>query len=233
MLFESTATEAGAFVSLKEYVARMPEGQKEIYYITGMSRETLEQSPHLEAFRAKGFEVLFMTDPVDEWVVQALTEYDEKPLKAVDRGDISLDSEEEKKEKEKKREEAQKEFSDLISLIADRLKDKVKEVRFSNRLTDSACCLVAEEYGMNANMERIMKAMNQAVPESKRVLELNPDHPDPEGHGRHPPAGPCGPGPGRLRRPALRPGSVDRRIADQGPAALYPAGERTDGQGRR
>jgi len=177
ILFESTATEAGAFVSLKEYVARMPEGQKEIYFITGTSRETLEQSPHLEAFRAKGFEVLFMTDPVDEWVVQALTEYDEKALKAVDRGDISLDSEEEKKEKEKKREEAQKEFSDLISFMSDRLKDKVKEVRFSNRLTDSACCLVAEEYGMNANMERIMKAMNQAVPESKRVLELNPEHP--------------------------------------------------------
>jgi molecular chaperone HtpG len=176
VLFESTTTENGSFVSLKEYVARMPEGQKEIYYITGLSRETLEQSPHLEAFRAKGYEVLFMADPVDEWVVQALTEYDEKPLKAVDRGDISLDSEEEKQEKDKKREEAQKEFSDLISLIADHLKDKVKEVRFSNRLTDSACCLVAEEYGMNANMERIMKAMNQAVPESKRVLELNPDH---------------------------------------------------------
>jgi molecular chaperone HtpG len=177
VLFESTATETGAFVSLKDYAARMPEGQKDIYYITGFSRETLEQSPHLEVFRAKGYEVLFLTDPVDEWVVQALTEYEEKPLKAVDRGDISLDNEEEKKEKEKKREEAQKEFSDLISLIADRLKDKVKEVRFSNRLTDSACCLVAEEYGMNANMERIMKAMNQAVPESKRVLELNPDHP--------------------------------------------------------
>ncbi len=177
ILFESTATEAGSFISLKEYVTRMPEGQKEIYFITGTSRETLEQSPHLEAFRAKGYEVLFLTDPVDEWVVQALTEYDEKPLKAVDRGDISLDSEEEKKEKEKKREEAQKEFSDLISFMSDRLKDKVKEVRFSNRLTDSACCLVAEEYGMNANMERIMKAMNQAVPESKRVLELNPEHP--------------------------------------------------------
>ncbi len=152
------------------------KSQKEIYYITGTSRETLEQSPHLEAFRAKSFEVLFLTDPVDEWVVQALTEYDEKTLKAVDRGDISLDSEEEKKEKEKKREEAKKEFSDLISLISDRLKDKVKEVRFSNRLTDSACCLVADEYGMNANMERIMKAMNQAVPDSKRILELNPDH---------------------------------------------------------
>lgn len=176
LLFESTSTEAGSFVSLKEYAERMPEGQKEIYYITGSSRETLEQSPHLEMFRAKGYEVLFLTDPVDEWVVQTLTEYNEKPLKAVDRGDISLDSEEEQKEKEKKREEAQKEFSDLISLISDRLKDKVKEVRFSNRLTDSACCLVADQYGMNANMERIMKAMNQTVPDSKRILELNPDH---------------------------------------------------------
>lgn len=176
LLFESTSTEAGSFVSLKEYVERMPEGQKEIYYITGSSRETLEQSPHLEIFRSKGYEVLFLTDPVDEWVVQSLTEYSEKPLKAVDRGDISLDSEEEQKEKEKKREEAQKEFSDLISMISDRLKDKVKEVRFSNRLTDSACCLVADQYGMNANMERIMKAMNQTVPDSKRILELNPDH---------------------------------------------------------
>lgn len=176
VLFESTGTEAGSFVSLKEYVARMPAGQNEIYYITGISREALEQSPHLEAFRAKGYEVLFMTDPVDEWVVQALTEYDSKPLKAADRGDINLDSEDERKEKDKKREEAQKEYSDLISLVSDHLKDKVKEVRFSNRLTDSACCLVAEEYGMNANMERIMKAMNQAVPESKRILELNPDH---------------------------------------------------------
>jgi len=176
VLFESTSTAAGAFVSLKEYVGRMPEGQKEIYFITGSSRETLEQSPHLEAFRAKNYEVLFLTDPVDEWVVQSLHEYDEKQLKAVDRGDISLDSEEEKQEKEKKREEAQKEFSDLVSLIKERLKEKVKEVRFSNRLTDSACCLVADEYGMNANMERIMKAMNQTVPESKRILELNPDH---------------------------------------------------------
>lgn len=176
LLFESTSTEAGSYISLKDYVERMQKSQNDIYYITGASRETLEQSPHLEAFRAKSYEVLFLTDPVDEWVVQSLTEYNEKALKAVDRGDISLDSEEEKKEKEKKREEAQKEFSDLISLISDRLKDKVKEVRFSNRLTDSACCLVADEYGMNANMERIMKAMNQAVPESKRILELNPDH---------------------------------------------------------
>ncbi len=177
LLFQSTNTESGKYVSLKDYVERMPEAQKEIYYITGEDRAALEQSPLLEAFRAKGFEVLFLTDPVDEWVVQSLHEYKEKKLKAVDRGDVDLDSEDEKKEKEKKQEEAKKEFGTLLELIKNRLESKVKEVRFSNRLTDSACCLVADDYGMNANMERIMKAMNQAVPESKRVLELNPDHP--------------------------------------------------------
>jgi len=177
LLFQSSKTEAGAYVSLKDYVERMPEAQKEIYYITGEDREALEQSPLLEAFNAKGFEVLFLTDPVDEWVVQSLHSYQEKSLKAVDRGDVDLDSEEEKKEKEKKQEEAKQEFGSLLEFIKNRLESKVKEVRFSNRLTDSACCLVADDYGMNANMERIMKAMNQTVPESKRVLELNPDHP--------------------------------------------------------
>lgn len=177
LLFQSTKTESGKFVSLKEYVEKMPETQKEIYFITGEDRSALEQSPLLEAFRAKGFEVLFLTDPVDEWVVQSLHQYSEKTLKAVDRGDVDLDSEDEKKEKEKKQEEAKKEFGSLLEFIKNRLDSKVKEVRFSNRLTDSACCLVADDYGMNANMERIMKAMNQAVPESKRVLELNPDHP--------------------------------------------------------
>ncbi len=177
VLFESTKTEAGSFVSLKEYVERMPEAQQEIYYITGDNRAALETSPHLEVFRAKNYEVLFLTDPVDEWVVQALTEYKEKKLKAVDRGDLDLDSEEEKKEKEAKQEEAQKEYGDLLSLVKGSLEDRIKDVRLSKRLTESACCLVADEYGMNANMERILKAMNQPVPESKRVLELNPTHP--------------------------------------------------------
>ncbi|SNB44641.1 molecular chaperone HtpG [Geobacter sp. DSM 9736] len=177
ILFESTATEAGKFVSLKEYVERMPEAQKEIYFITGASRATVENSPHLEVFRKKGFEVLFLTDPVDEWVTQSLREYDGKKLKAVDRGDLEIDSEEEKKEKEEKREKAAKEYKGVLDLIQDQLKEKVKEVRLSSRLTDSACCLVADEYGLNANMERLLKSMNQEVPESKRILELNPDHP--------------------------------------------------------
>jgi len=177
VLFESTATEAGRPVSLKEYTERMPEGQKEIYFITGTSREMVANSPLLEAFRSKGYEVLFLTDPVDEWVVQALTEYDGKKLKAVDRGDIELESEEEKKASEEKKKEQQEQYKGLLEFIKGKLEENVKEVRFSSRLTESACCLVADEYGLNANMERIMKAMNQEVPKSKRILELNPNHP--------------------------------------------------------
>ncbi|HMN02781.1 MAG TPA: molecular chaperone HtpG [Geobacter anodireducens] len=177
LLFESTATDAGSFVSLKEYQERMPEGQEEIYFITGTSRAALEQSPHLEIFRKKGYEVLFLTDPVDEWVVQGLPEYGGKKLKAVDRGDVIPATEEEKKEQEAKREEAAKQYGDLLSFVKEKLAERVKEVRLSNRLTDSACCLVADEHGLNANMERILRAMNQTVPESKRILELNPDHP--------------------------------------------------------
>jgi molecular chaperone HtpG len=177
VLFESTKTDPGAHVSLKEYTERMPEGQKEIYFITGTSRKALEGSPHLEIFRSKGYEVLFMLDPVDEWVAQSLTEYDGRKLKAVDRGDVDLGTEEEKKEQEAKKEEQVKQYKELLEFIQETLKERVKEVRLSSRLTDSACCLVADEYGMNANMERILKAMNQEVPESKRVLELNPTHP--------------------------------------------------------
>ena len=177
VLFESSSKGAGELVSLKEYVARMPEGQTEIYFITGTARALVEKSPHLEIFRKKGYEVLFLLDPVDEWVAQALTEYDGKKLKAVDRGDLELGSEEERKEQEAKKEEQEKQYKGLLEFVTEKLGESVKEVRFSGRLTDSACCLVADEYGMNANMERILKAMNQEVPESKRILELNPDHP--------------------------------------------------------
>ncbi|HYS44509.1 MAG TPA: molecular chaperone HtpG, partial [Geobacteraceae bacterium] len=177
LLFESSKTEPEKYVTLKEYAERMPEAQKEIYFITGTSRSSVEQSPHLEIFRKKDFEVLFLTDPVDEWVTQGLSEYDGKKLKAVDRGDLELESEEEKKEHEARKEETSQQYKDVLAFIGEKLKERVKEVRLSSRLTDSACCLVADQYGMNANMERILKAMNQDVPESKRILELNPDHP--------------------------------------------------------
>ncbi len=177
VLFESSSKEAGQLVSLKEYVERMPEGQTEIYFITGTSRSLVEKSPHLEIFKKKGYEVFFLLDPVDEWVAQALTEYDGKKLKAVDRGDLELGTEEERKLLEEKKEEQGKQHKGLLEFFSEKLAESVKEVRFSGRLTDSACCLVADDYGMNANMERILKAMNQDVPESKRILELNPDHP--------------------------------------------------------
>ena len=177
LLYESSKTENGKFVSLKEYLERMPEGQKEIYYITGMSRASVENSPFMEVFRKKEYEVLYMTDPVDEWVVQSIHQYNEKHLKAIDRGDLELETEEEKKAQEAKKEEAKKEYGGLISYIQETLKEKVKEVRLSSRLTESACCLVADEMGLNANMEKILKSMNQEVPEAKRILELNPDHP--------------------------------------------------------
>ncbi|GFO69192.1 chaperone protein HtpG [Geomonas limicola] len=176
LLYESSKTENGKYVSLKEYVERMPEAQKEIYFITGMSRAAVENSPYMEVFRKKDFEVLYMTDPVDEWVVQAIHQYQEKHLKAIDRGDLELESEEEKQEAEAKKEEAKKEYAGVISFIQETLKEQVKEVRLSSRLTESACCLVAEEMGLNANMEKILKSMNQEVPEAKRILELNPDH---------------------------------------------------------
>jgi len=177
LLFESTRTEPGKLVSLKDYVERMPESQKEIYFLTGTSRTALESSPHLEALRRKEFEVLFLTDPVDEWVVQGLNEYAGKKLKSADRGDLDIETEEEKKASEAKKAETEEQYKGILEFIKGKLADKVKEVRFSSRLTESACCLVADDMGLNANMERILRAMNQDVPESKRILELNPDHP--------------------------------------------------------
>ncbi|WDE96103.1 molecular chaperone HtpG [Lentisphaera profundi] len=171
LIFESSSTEAGKFTSLDDYVKRMPEDQKEIYYISGLSRGAVENSPQLEAFKKKGFEVLFFIDPIDEWVTQSLTEFDTKAVKSVAKGDLELD-EKEKEELEKENEN----FKTPLESIQKVLDDEIKEVRFSSRLTDSPCCLVADENGMGVNMENIYKAMNQDVPHQKRTLELNKDH---------------------------------------------------------
>ncbi len=176
MMFSSTGSETGESTTLRDYADRMAETQKEIYYISGDDRDTLLHSPHLEAFKKRGYEVLFFTDPVDEWVVNALNEYDGKPLKAVDRGDIDLEDEEGKDEREEEKKSVSREYGKLIKFIQKRLDADLKEVRISGRLTDSPCCLVADEHAMNAHMERVMRAMNQEVPKSKRILEINPDH---------------------------------------------------------
>ena len=174
LLFETMKNGAGNLVSLKDYVDMMPEGQKEIYYIIGENRQVLENSPHLEIFQAKGYDVLFMTDPIDEFVISGFFKYADKDLKAVGKGEINFDSD--KKEDKEKEEKVKKEYGSLLEFIQKSLDENVKEVRFSKRLTDSVCCLVGGDYDQSPYMERIMKSMNQEMPKSKRILELNPDH---------------------------------------------------------
>jgi len=169
LLFESTKTERGKFTYLSKYVEEMPSDQEEIYYLTGENRELIEHSPYLESFQGKGQEVLLLTDPIDEFVVQALPAYKGKSLKAVDRGssaDGTVD------------EEVTKRFQPLLDFMRDKLSE-VKDVRLSKRLKESAACLVADEGEMGAHLERLMQRLNrgQEVPVSKRVLEVNADHP--------------------------------------------------------
>jgi molecular chaperone HtpG len=158
-------------VSLDQYVERMGDEQDSIYYITAESYQAAKGSPHLEMFSKKGIEVLLLTDPVDEWLVNSLLDHSEKPLKSVTKGDLEL-SEEEKKGQE----EAKVELSSVTEKLAEVLADSVKDVRLTNRLTESPACLVADETDPGANLERIMKAMGQDAPTSKPILELNPDH---------------------------------------------------------
>ena len=164
-----TTTSDGAWTSLKAYVERMPEDQKEIYYLTGDSPTTLLNSPHLEQLKAKNFEVLLMTDPVDEWVVQSLTEYDGKPLKSAEKGDLDIDADETKNQEEQ--------FKDLFGFIRKTLQDQVKEVKPSTRLLDSVACLSGDAHDMSGYMAKIMKSAGKDLPPNKRVLELNTKHP--------------------------------------------------------
>lgn len=176
-LFPSTFSEDESKpVTLKDYVSRMPEAQKEIYYLSADSYEAARNSPVLETFAQHGFEVLFFIDPMDEFFVERVREYEGKKLRAADRGELDLDDPEGKnldKDGKKKETDEDRKFKPLATYLQERFKDNVKEVRLTNRLTDSACCFVADEYGMSAHMERVMKAFNQPVPKSLRILELN------------------------------------------------------------
>lgn len=163
--------------TLAEYIERMKDGQEQIFYATGESRQQLLKSPHLEVFKARGYEVLLLTDPVDEVWVQTVTEFDGKPLQSVAKGDVDLDSDEEKTEHEAERKEQQQEFSDLLSWLQETLDEHVKEVRLSTRLTDSPACLITDAFGMTPALARIYRANGHAVPVGKRILELNPAHP--------------------------------------------------------
>jgi molecular chaperone HtpG len=161
--------------TLAEYVERMKDGQKQIYYATGETREQLLKSPHLEVFKAKGYEVLLLTDPVDEVWVGPVTEFDGKPLQSVARGEVDLDSEADTNKAE--REQQAKEFADLLSWLQTTLADHVKEVRLSTRLTESPACLITDTFGVTPALARIYRASGQEIPVGKRTLELNPNHP--------------------------------------------------------
>jgi molecular chaperone HtpG len=173
LLFESTKTEPGKFTSLADYVNRMTADQKEIYFLTGEGRAMVENSPYLEAFKARGQEVLLLTDPVDEYLVASLHTYKEKPLRAVDRGDTEADKEQAEKNKER-----QSQFGNLLEALKQKI-GEVKDVRLSTRLRESAACLVADEGAMGANLERLLQRMGRGedVPASKRILEINPEDP--------------------------------------------------------
>jgi molecular chaperone HtpG len=176
LLFHSAKLEGNKLVSLRQYADAMPETQKEIYYLIAEDLATAKHSPHTEALLKRGCDVLLFTDAIDQWVVDNLREFEGKKLVAVDKGNLELGTDEEQAETKKKLAAAADAFKDLTACIKERLKNDVGEVRFSPRLTDSACCLVADEHALSASMERMMRAMNQEVPQRPRTLELNPDH---------------------------------------------------------
>ncbi len=174
--FASTHSEQDP-TTLAEYVGRMKEGQEKIFYATGESRQQLLKSPHLEAFKARGYEVLLLTDPVDEVWVGMVTEFDGKPLQSVARGEVDLDSEEEKSAHEAERQERERDFADLLKWLQETLNEHVKEVRLSTRLTESPACLITDTFGITPALARMYRASGQLVPTGKRILELNPNHP--------------------------------------------------------
>ncbi len=175
LLFKSSA-DPETLTSLTEYVSRMKPSQDAIYYLTGDTRAVIENSPHLEAFKARKYEVLYLDDPVDELLVQFLTVYDEKPLKSAAKGAAELGDAEEREEARKGLEEKAEGLKDLMEAIKKHLDEHVKEVRLSSRLTTSPACLVGGEYDMSPQLERLLRHTRQQAPRSKRILELNGEH---------------------------------------------------------
>jgi molecular chaperone HtpG len=175
--FASTSTDSSEqTVSFADYVSRMKEGQDKIYYVTADSYIAAKNSPHLEIFRKKGVEVLLLTDRVDEWMLSFLNEFDGKELVSVAKGGLDLGKLEDEAEK-KEHEETETQYKDLVEKMKGALADKAKDVRVTFRLTDSPACLVADEHELSANLVRMLKAAGQSAPESKPILEINPNHP--------------------------------------------------------
>ncbi|WP_423910003.1 molecular chaperone HtpG [Candidatus Spongiihabitans sp.] len=162
-------------ISLDDYITRMPKKQKAIYYVTADSYNAAKSSPHLEIFRKNDIEVLLLSDPVDEWVVGHLTEYEEKSLKSIAKGDLDMDELKGKASKEESKKKS-KAMKPLVEKFKSVLENKVKDVRLSDRLVDSPSCLVADEHDLGSNMERILQAIGQDAPSAKPILEINPEH---------------------------------------------------------
>ena len=178
LLLFASSRDPEKLTSLADYLERMKEGQDAIFYMTGESREVIESSPHLEAFTDKGVEVLYLTDAVDELLVQALTEYKDKKLQSAGKGTVDLGTEEEKEGKKKELDEKAETFEALLERMKTSLSDRVKEVRLSSRLTSSPACLVGGEQDVSPRVEKWLRQQQQSdAPAQKRILELNPDHP--------------------------------------------------------
>jgi len=179
LLRYSSSASGDELTSLKEYVSRMKENQKDIYYITGESKDIVAASAFVEKVKKKGFEVLYLVDPIDEYAVQQLKEYDGKKLVCVTKEGLELPEDDEEK---KRQEELKAEFEDLCKVMKDILDKKIEKVTVSNRLVDSPCCIVTSTYGWSANMERIMKAQalrdtsTMGYMSAKKHLEINPEH---------------------------------------------------------
>ncbi|GLY19260.1 chaperone protein HtpG [Kineosporia sp. NBRC 101677] len=169
--FEST-NDPEKRTSLRDYVERMPEDQDKIYYLTGDSRQALENSPYMEAFRAKELEVLLLTDPIDEVWVDGMPEFDGKQFQSVAKGDIDLHEDDTAEEKEKQKEQ----YSALLTWMGEVLTKEVKEVRLSSRLTTSPACVVSDQNDATPTLVNLYRAMGQPIPQERRILELNPAH---------------------------------------------------------
>ncbi|MCV6609162.1 MAG: molecular chaperone HtpG [Amphritea sp.] len=177
MRFASTHTDsAEQTVSLENYISRMQEGQEKIYFTVAENHNTAKNSPHLEIFRKKGIEVLLMSDRVDEWMMSQLFDFDGKSFQDVSKGELDL-GETENEEEKKAQEETAKELEGLTERLQSSLEEQVSEVRVTHRLTDSPACVVLGAYDMGMQMRKIMEAAGQAVPDSKPIFEINPEHP--------------------------------------------------------
>jgi len=175
LLFQSS-NDPEKLTTLKDYVARMKEDQNEIFYLTGESRSVVENSPHLEAFLQKEYEVLFLVDPVDELLVQVLMDYEGKKLKSVGKGFAKLGSKEETERVEKELKEKQEESSELLQYLQKVLEQYIKDVRLTNRLTSSPVCLVGTEMDYSPQLERLLQMGEGGTSKQRRIMELNPQH---------------------------------------------------------